>query len=186
MNVSACLVTRGDISLRPVLKSLPYHSVVIWNNANTPADMRVFGRYLAANNANRPIIYTQDDDVIIDNFAELEANYEPGKIIANMRPGHREGEGFAWVGHGALFDRDLPGIAFRKYLARYPFDEVFLRYCDVVFGALTPFVRINHTVTDLPHSTADYRMYNQPNHYEEINLLLERCRQIIMMENKGD
>ncbi len=96
MNVSACLVTRGDVDMQPVLDSLPPEwEQVVWDNSvgcmvgpkgyiswrdgkpfvegegrmwfpNNP-DLSVYGRYAAIEYASHDLIYVQDDDVIVSD-----------------------------------------------------------------------------------------------------------------------
>lgn len=97
MNVSAVLVTRGNVDMEPILESLPpAWERVIWNNAGqvhryTPSgrawpergpsyeftndgivtepctDLAVYGRYAAIDHATHDLIYVQDDDVIVED-----------------------------------------------------------------------------------------------------------------------
>lgn len=96
MNISAVIVTRGNVDLTPVLNSLPPEwEQVVWNNAGsfdgehptvmrTPPrsrtgrerarftdldlpDQKVFGRYLAIGHARGELIYVQDDDCIVSD-----------------------------------------------------------------------------------------------------------------------
>jgi len=90
MNVSACLVTRGDLDMQPVIDSLPSSwEIVIWDNSGkilmrpgsddgdpramqrlwgvTAADLSVYGRYAAIEYATHDLIYVQDDDVIVSD-----------------------------------------------------------------------------------------------------------------------
>ena len=87
MNVSACLVTRGDVDMQPVIDSLPPSwEIVIWDNSGkilmrpgsddgdpramqrlwgvTAADLSVYGRYAAIEYASHDLIWVSDDDVI--------------------------------------------------------------------------------------------------------------------------
>lgn len=92
MNVSAIIVTRGNVDLRPVLDSLPPDwQTIVWDNArgwyvapNPPriveggivrdsilieraTDLAVYGRYAAIEHASGDRIYVQDDDVIVSD-----------------------------------------------------------------------------------------------------------------------
>lgn len=81
MNVSACLVTRGDVDMQPILDSLPADwEVIVWDNghgcvysresyfafADAP-DLAVYGRYAAIRHASHDLIYVADDDVIVSD-----------------------------------------------------------------------------------------------------------------------
>lgn len=87
MNVSAIIVTRGDVSLKPVLASLPIEwEVLVWDNGagelrtrvmptiaakvvlgEPLPDLSVYGRYAAIEHATHDLIYVQDDDVIVSD-----------------------------------------------------------------------------------------------------------------------
>lgn len=83
MNVSAIIVTRGDVDLRSILESIPQDwQVIVWDNgagnvlerAKTPSrlmtldddirDLAVYGRYAAIEYTSSELIYVQDDDVL--------------------------------------------------------------------------------------------------------------------------
>lgn len=91
MNVSAIIVTRGNVDLKPVLNSLPWEwEIIVWDNSygyvkrqppggrdwntwtsigrgpNAP-DLSVYGRYAAIQYASHDLIYVQDDDVIVSD-----------------------------------------------------------------------------------------------------------------------
>lgn len=162
--VTACLVTRGDVDLDPILATLNrYHDVIIWG-PDRPEN-HVYGRYLAMNEATTRVVYTQDDDCIFRHHDELLEEYEPGKIVAVYGHGD-DPDGYddmALVHGGALMDRQLPVSAFMDYGRFWPYDEGFLREADMVNGTISP-----HRHVDLPYeirmeiATAPNRMCNQP------------------------
>ncbi len=89
MNVSACLVTRGDVDMQPILDSLPKEwEKIVWINGRgvynlgpmdgcgdlvfvpatqPPPDLAVYGRYAAIEYASHDLIFVQDDDVIVSD-----------------------------------------------------------------------------------------------------------------------
>lgn len=90
MNVTACLVTRGDVDMQPILESLPTEwERLIWDNGakgyptghhykngddwrpdgfwGKVTDLSVYGRYAAIEYASHDLIYVQDDDVIVSD-----------------------------------------------------------------------------------------------------------------------
>lgn len=98
LKVSAIIVTRGDVDLRPVLDSLPREwEQVVWNNSGSDAgatvsvrdprkheresgavkmqqvghDISVYGRYHAIQYASHDLIYVQDDDCILSDPNEI-------------------------------------------------------------------------------------------------------------------
>jgi hypothetical protein len=138
VKVSACLVTRGDVDLSPILDTLLYDELIIWDNSKRE-DLGIYGRYAAIQEAKHDVIYTQDDDLIVTCHAKLRDAYEPGKVLCN----YPQPWDIPWVARGALFQRELPSLAFACYFAAYPKDRYFtlLSECKVVdFGS-----------EDLPH-----------------------------------
>lgn len=98
MSVTAIIVTRGDVELRPVLETIPAKwQTVIWNNGDhivedyqpnhgarnvfgvigeTPVpDLSVYGRYAAIDYADGDLIYVQDDDVVVSEPEALVAKW---------------------------------------------------------------------------------------------------------------
>lgn len=162
MNVSAVIPTRGDCDLAPVLASLPYDDVVVWDNSRRE-DHGLYGRYAAIWEAKHDVIFTQDDDVLVTCHTRLLAEYEPGRLLCN----YPEPWDIPWVARGALFDRALPFAAFERYLAVYEDDEFFRRYvCDAVFALLTDAKVVDFGSQDLPHGFAPGRISTSPGWYD--------------------
>lgn len=186
-DISAVIVTRGDVDLTEILDSLPYPEVIVWDNSKRPFNAKVLGRYLGILETTRPVIYVQDDDCIVHCHDDLRANYKPGRIVANMPVDHRAGEP-PMLGWGALFDRDLPWAAFAKWCASgHEIDNLFISYPETIFTALTPCTRLNfgsYSIPgslghrDLPWSSAPSRSHNQPAHLDEFAHVLERALSI--------
>lgn len=217
VRVTACLVTRGNVDMRPVVESLPKawevvtydnsrgvhrigphgHGESVWLNAgeldlglhsDVPGrleDMAVYGRYEAINYARGDLIYVQDDDVIVSNPEELleywldiealhqaEHSTDPrGFLVANMPPEFRH-EFYTdnvLVGFGAVFPRELPDVAFSRFLEHYPDlpAGVFDRTCDIVFTALTPHFPVDVPKVDREFASDADRMWRQPEHVGE-------------------
>lgn len=164
MKVSACLVTRGDCDLSPILDSLPFDDVVIWDNSKRE-DLGIYGRYAAIEEAKHDVVYTQDDDVLVSCHRQLMDAYEPGVLVAN----YPQPWDIPWVARGAVFDRRLPAAAFTRYLDRYARDHYFTHFaCDGIFALLTPrVVVIDHGSEDLPHGFADGRVSTTPGWYDD-------------------
>lgn len=175
--VSAVIVTRGDVDLAPVLEALPYEDIVVWDNS-VRDDLKIYGRYEALKECKHDIIFTVDDDVIFTNHDALLAAYKPGMITANMDPSwaavyDRE---TALIGAGALWDKNLPALAFEKYLAEHPFDEDFRIVCDVVFGSLTPFQIVDLGYEVRPFADDPDRLYHQPGQTERKFEFIRRAK----------
>jgi hypothetical protein len=161
--VTACLITRGDVDMRPILETLPYRRVIIWGPDRE--ELRVYGRYAAMLEAETPFVYTQDDDCIFREHGSLMAAHRLGRITAVY--GHGENpdgyDDMALVHGGAIIDRNLPAHAFRRYLEHWPQDEGFYREADMISGTIVP-----HEHVYLPYeirmeiAQAPNRMCNQP------------------------
>lgn len=115
VNVSAIIVTRGDVDLAPIVESFPSEwQRVIYNNGasvctvNDPdgredhftvPDLKVYGRYAAIEFAGNEIIYVQDDDCIVS---------DPGEIIEWWHRLQRAPEDFKGHPHAAHVVCNMP------------------------------------------------------------------------------
>lgn len=153
--VTACLVTRGDVDLDPILETLPYGDVIVWDNSREQ-DLKILGRYAGAQRADTEVVYFQDDDVVFRHHDELLAAYEPGMTTAVY--GHGENEaGFGdlpLVGCGALAHRSQIDQAVSLYSDHFPVDDEFLYDCDFAVGVLVPFkhVHLPFEIRDIAHN----------------------------------
>ncbi len=189
--VTAVLVTRGDVDLQPIIESLPYGEVVIWNNRLRPRDEKVWGRYLALDEADSSVIYFQDDDCIVppETHRLLLDGYAPGHVTGNIAQlpdverRLRLYHDTTLLGWGCLFDRWLPSKAFARYLHHYPIDDEF-RYglgAEIVFPMLTPSRTVTGPIEWLIEDGAevqhrDNRMWRQPDFYRDLDFWLGRAR----------
>ena len=164
-DITAVIVTRGNVDLSPILASIPYETIV-WNDLER-GSQGCYGRYLAAREAPGRVIYFQDDDVLFTAHDELRTAYTPGMIVCNMPSPWYETCGYdklrqALVGAGSLVDKGLWEPAVERYLALHPKDDLFDLYCDVVVGMLTPHTRLDLGYEVLPHASAPGRIYTRP------------------------
>jgi len=134
-------VTRGDVNLRSIVDSLPYGEVVIWDNSKRHYDAKVYGRYLGIAEATNRVIFFQDDDCILSaaHHQLLLDAYEPGVVVGSMPYPDPMYQDTTLLGWGALFDRELPEIAFRNYNKVFPVDDARFREeeCEYVFPMLS-------------------------------------------------
>ena len=184
--VTACLVTRGDVDMTPVIGSLPPEwPVVVWDNSRKAQDWAVYGRYAATYEAESDLIYVQDDDCLVSDPRALVALWHEWSdrrggavdhVVCNMPQEFRHvfyAFNHALVGFGAVFHRTLPPqipVPWENPLEM----RKFLRCCDIAFTARFPRVFADVPVTNLPHAHADNRMWKQPNHQFERAAFLER------------
>jgi len=165
-DVSAVIVTRGDIDLSPVLDSLPYPDVVVWNNsARNREDLKTYGRYAALPECANDVVFFQDDDIVLLDHDALLSAYEPGVIVANMSDGwwqNRDLHDSVFVGAGAILDRSIPRRAFEKYDSMFPRDEVFFLYPEAMVTIPSRIKRVDLPLEVLPWGYAPNRMNAQP------------------------
>lgn len=174
-NITACLVTRGDVQMDTIRASLPFRDILIWDNSAAEQDVSCYGRFKAAMTAATPLILTQDDDCLMPVFGLLEA-FDPAKMrmLVNVPPDEKPLT--AW---GAIFYRDTVKAAFDRYLAAYPEDDFFYRTCDVIHTSLTPWDRVDLGHADFPWAAAENRMYRAPDHYDVREEAERRCKTLL-------
>lgn len=165
-DICAVIATRGDVDLEPILATLPYGEIIVWNDRHR-GSQGCYSRYLAAKETARPVVYYQDDDLIFTAHHALLALYEPHRMVVNMPSPWYEVAGYdrldqALVGAGSLVDRDLPFPALDRYLAEFGEDDLFLDYCDIVVGMLTPYSRVDLGYEVLPYASDPGRIYTSP------------------------
>jgi LmbE family N-acetylglucosaminyl deacetylase len=162
--MSAVIVTRGDVDLDPILEQLKvFDDVVVWDNSRGGGpDQFVFGRYVGAQLARNDLVYVQDDDALVP-IDLLLRSYRRGERLCNMPDGfahHPNYAHFSLIGWGAIFPRADAVEAFERYhAAGHPPDEEFMRRADVVFTTLAPFRRVDVGHEDLPWATSLNRTY---------------------------
>lgn len=179
---TAVIVTRGDVDLTPVLKSLPKAwPVVIWDNAKRDQDLKVYGHFAALAEVKTEFVYMQDDDAICPARAVLKA-WKPAKhgdvILTNVGDGDTP-----WISWGAIFRRDLPDAAISRYVDAYGMDDDVLLWCDLIFATLTPWVNVDLGVEHLPHARAANRMCMLPTHYQEQDRVKAKAEALLPAES---
>lgn len=168
MSVSGVLVTRGDQPTAKILASWPFPDKVVWNNAEKPADLKVYGRWAALSLCQHETVFVQDDDCLVPVQALL-ARYE-GTMLLNIPPGEKP-----LVGWGAVVVKKPCMDAIGRYLASHPLDDEFLRCADVVVTSLVPWERIDLGHDDLPWADTPERMFRAEGHYEERERVYAKC-----------
>ena len=122
-DVAFVLVTRGDVDIEPILETLPpVAETIIWDDRER-GSKGCYGRWLATEETDCPVILFQDDDLIFTAHEQLLASYEPERITTNMPSPWYEQTGYAeWgvglVGAGSLVPRGLHKPAVAAYLDR--------------------------------------------------------------------
>lgn len=186
--VTAVLITRGDTDLQPVLDSLVFPTVVVWDNSGDWMMIRrgklynggkaenqmTYSRLLASSFAPTNVIYSADDDIIHtpENQMAILAAYEPGKIVGCMwdewsdgaqRQGIEKGySDLVFAGSGSVYDRNVARTAAQSYLDHFPEDDFFRLWCDTIVGVIAPTKQLNIRFDALPCAENDNRMCNLP------------------------
>jgi hypothetical protein len=168
--VTACLVTRGDQPemMERIRESLIFPNVVVWDNSQRALDAKCAGRYYALREATTPVVWFQDDDVIVppDTQQRLLDAYMPGVMVANW--GHGETpdgyDDLPLVCGGAIVDRNLPWEALNRYLEHWEADDAFHYESDFVAGVLYRDFRHLHLPFEInmPVAQDPSRLCNQP------------------------
>jgi hypothetical protein len=108
--VSACLVTRGDVDMSPIIDSLPEEwEIIVWNNGArrvysgrsgrdvapkaglfpgidyTVHDLSVYGRYAAVEYALNDLIFVMDDDVIVSDPQSIVDEWDAYAAVNQTR-----------------------------------------------------------------------------------------------------
>lgn len=175
MQVSAVIVTRGDVDLGPVLSAIEADEVIVRRGNGG-----VWERYEAAMAAKHEVVYTQDDDCVVE-YAEVIATYESGRVTCNM-PEYKRAEypdGIALVGWGAVFHRAEVFAAFQRYFRLWSKDALFNREADRVFTGLSRLKLIDAPFQHLRHAHGADRLGAQPDHLANLGAIRERiyaCR----------
>jgi hypothetical protein len=163
-DVTAVIVTRGDCDIEPILASLIFDKVCIWNN-EVALDLGAYGRYQAIEEfVHTDVVYVQDDDCVISKEDQLRLvdEYEPGILTALMPPERTDYRDTVLIGWGSIFDRSMPAAAFQKWVAaghETESREFRIVGADFIFPILSNWKRLDGSHTDLPQAHADNRTW---------------------------
>lgn len=205
--VTACLLSwKRPQNLQPIVDSLQRHSfiqeILVWNN-NPQVDLQLegdkvriisseqneicYGRYLCAQQAKHQTIYFQDDDVIVENVAELYKAYtkDRSRIVHGLtglhfsqqeRTVYRQGH-VALLGWGSFIDKSWLA-PLNGYVAGQGADRLFKREADKFFSLLqqkrhmTMRARLRHLSG---YSMANLALYQEPGHRRYKALAVRRA-----------
>lgn len=189
-NVSAVIVTTGRTDLTPVLESLIFDDVVIWDNSKELVDQMTFGRALAVQRARYPVIWSQDDDIVHTRNDQLRivSEYEYGVLTGCMWPEWSDGaraqgipdgyDDLVFAGSGSIYHRDVPGQAVALYLEHFPLDDFFRLWADTIIGILAPTRQLDIRFEALPCAEDETRMCNLPDAVALKSLAISRARAV--------
>lgn len=188
--VSAVIVTRGNMPLAPVISSLEqFDEIVIWDNS-VEENLMTYGRVAALERCSNEIVYSQDDDITHspENLRAILDAYQPGVLTGCMWREWSDGaraqgiqngyDDLVFPGSGSVYHRITPYAAADRYLAHHPADDFFLLWADTIIGILAPTQQLDIRFEALPEAEADYRMCNLPDAVEQKTEAIRRAREI--------
>lgn len=178
--VSCCLITKESVYPKEIEDEIMKHNwgeVLVLVNSDSPYNKH---RLFAA--AKNELIYYQDDDAICP-IDELSENSNPDMINVVMKPGHFEAYkntrmtmGLGW---GSIFPKSMLQSLI-KYANVYGYDDIYKRETERIFTYLNyPQNRLSLEVKDLSSAMADDRLWRQPEHNKNIEIVEERCAKLI-------
>lgn len=161
MNVTAVLLNwKRPHNMEPICRSLMdtgrISKIVLWDNSGTMEtivmdgleivrsrkNICTLGRFKAVRHADSEFIYTQDDDVIVNNVGELiETFFRVGgkKIVSGLTAGHfkHEANKTPWMqlGWGSVFSSKWIEVL-NEWMMLYGENEVLQRKADRIFTIL--------------------------------------------------
>lgn len=194
-DVSAVIVTRGDVDLTPVLEALIFEDVTVWDNSASKQDQMTYGRVLAAKRARNEVIYSQDDDLIHTREAQeqIVASYEEGKLAGCMWPEWSAGakkqgiengyDDIVFPGSGSISDLWLWEDCIGEYLDEWPMDDFFRLWSDTIIGVIAPTHQLDIRFRTLLCAKADNRMAHLPDAVANKTEAIRRAR---LVRDGGD
>lgn len=173
-DVSAVIVTKGNVDLTPILESLIFDDVIVYDNS-VRQNMMTYGRVIGALEAENAIVYSQDDDIVHthENQLRILAAYEANKLTGCMWPEWSAGakaqgiengyDDLVFPGSGSISPVHLWEEAIGEYLDEWPEDDFFRLWCDTIIGIITPTKQLDIHFEALPCADDSDRMANMEN-----------------------
>ncbi len=169
------------------LKTFPHliDEIIVWDN--TKINMCGYGRYLGALEAKNEIIYTQDDDCIVNDIEEIFKAYDGKQLVNNMIKRHIEkykNTNHTLPGWGMIFNKSWIKVL-NKYIKEYGVDNLFIRDTGRIFtGLVGNWKTIIADVKIYPSGRDKDSLYKQRNHLKYKKLAIERIDILNKKEQK--
>jgi hypothetical protein len=178
--VSCCLNTKEATYPKEILahvSQFPFGEILIKTHSESP-----YCKHELFAKAKYDLIYCQDDDAICP-IKELVEQSKPEMINVAMTQHHfdcykdrRMTMGLGW---GSIFPKSVLS-ALKKYTDKYGEDDLFKRDTEKILTQLVyPQNRLVLPITDLPSATHLDRLYRQPEHYPNMTLIEEKCKELV-------
>lgn len=183
--VSCCLNTKETVYPHVILdhvSQFPFGEILILTHSDSP-----YRKHELFAKAKYDLIYYNDDDCIT-SVEKLTAQSNPEMINVAMKSEHFEAYkslrmtmGLGW---GSIFPKSVL-VALDRYRRVYGEDELFKRDTEKILTELVfPQNRLVLPIEDLPSAMAMDRLWRQPNHWDNMRIIQERCLYIAQKENK--
>lgn len=178
--VSLCLNTKESVYPKEVLDSVtkyPWGEILIKTGSDSP-----YAKYDLFNKAKYDLLAYQDDDAICP-WEEIIKQSKPDMINLAISQNHAEAYkdrrmsmGFGW---GSIFPKSILKNL-EKYTKIYGEDELFKRDTEKILTHLVyPQNRLILTIHSLPRAMNKDRLSFQPEHYDNMRIIEEKCRDLI-------
>jgi hypothetical protein len=168
-DVTAVIVTRGDVDLQPVLDSLIFDDVIVYDNSVMP-DLKTYGRFIGASQAENVTIYSQDDDIVHSPKQQRQIlnAYEPGVLTGCMWPEWSDGarrqgiengyDDLVFPGSGSICDFWVWESALARYTTKWRPDDFFHLWSDTIIGVISPTKQLDIRFEELEWGNNGNRM----------------------------
>lgn len=191
IKVSACLINwKRPQNMGKIIESLlrwDFIDEIIIRDNSKGKNIINYGRYTSAKCAKNNLIYTQDDDCIVDNLDEIyeqackyphhlvhsgTADYE--RVIPDNR--FKNGCQMAMAGWGSFFQKDWISVL-DQYTDKYGKDFCFYRETDRIFSILLKqfHLFVPGKIIMLEGITGPEALSSQPDHIKYKMLAIKRA-----------
>lgn len=192
-DVTAVIVTKGNVDLAPVLASVAdFQEIIVWNNAanSLGRDLKTYGRVMAARRSMTEWVWSQDDDIVHTPEAhrEILAAARDFTLTGCMWPEWSQGardqgiedgyDDLVFPGSGSISQVDLWDDCIAEYLAEFEEDDFFHLWCDTIIGVIAPTQQLDIRFEALPCADDPDRMANMPDAVALKTEAIRRARQI--------
>ena len=166
--------------IKKYLEKFPWvDEILVWDN-NTNDNIFTYGHWKNALKAKNDIIYSQDDDCIINNLQELYDNFDNTKLIVGMKACRmQEYSKFdSMMGWGTFWNKAW-AKTLAKYIEKYGEDYVLLREAERIFTALSDKKVMVADIFEYPSCTAEFALHKQGDHETTKRIAIDRCRLLV-------